>query len=315
MIATSVSETEALAHERTPLLCSPSPIISTGTSTTDDDDSEDLKPVETELGLPENDVACCAKSGHGEGSPKGFGGIVAVMLLGSLRLPKLWLFISSLPSFFCSREEIWKSLFNWWSVLVIRCLHLQCRQYPYPCHVGDYLIRARESWEPKLVGCVILLCHLRHPTSRMLLNQSANIFIRSPFLIFWIKEIDPCWPQSSSMENWAIYMAERPCWSPPICYLPSGPPYRMLWHIGWWRECWRLSSGVGRNLWEVVAARAVCGMGGAGMHVIVSILIAGIYCLALDNPSLAQVWCRYGSSARGRNMEKRCKRCIDNRKK
>lgn len=36
-------------------------------------------------------------------------------------------------------------------------------------------------------------------------------------------------------------------------------------------------SGLGRNLWEVVAARAVCGMGGAGMQVIVSILIAGIY--------------------------------------
>lgn len=83
MIAASESEAEALAHERTPLLCSPSPIISTGTST--ENDSENLKPVETELGLPENDVAC-AKSGHSEGSSKGFRGVVAVMLLGSLRL-------------------------------------------------------------------------------------------------------------------------------------------------------------------------------------------------------------------------------------
>lgn len=90
MIATSESEADALAHERTPLLCSPSPIISTGTSTTDDDDdSEDLKTVETELGLPENDLTYCAKSGRGEGSPKGFEGVVAVMLLGSLRLPEL----------------------------------------------------------------------------------------------------------------------------------------------------------------------------------------------------------------------------------
>lgn len=86
MIAASESETEVLAHERTPLLCSPSPIISTGTLP--DDDSDDLKPVETELGLPENDGAC-AKSGHGEGSSKGFGGVVAVMLLGSLRLLNL----------------------------------------------------------------------------------------------------------------------------------------------------------------------------------------------------------------------------------
>lgn len=81
MIAASESETEPLAHERTPLLCSPSPIISTRTST--DDDSENLKPVGSELGLPENDVAC-AKSGHDEGSSKGFGAVVAVMLLGSL---------------------------------------------------------------------------------------------------------------------------------------------------------------------------------------------------------------------------------------
>lgn len=88
MIATSEPETEALAHERTPLLCTPSPIISTGTSTEDDDDSEVLKPLGPELGLPENDVACAA-SGHDEDSSKGFGGVVAVMLLGSLRLLEL----------------------------------------------------------------------------------------------------------------------------------------------------------------------------------------------------------------------------------
>lgn len=87
MIAASESETEALADERTPLLCTPSPIISTGTST-EDDDSEVLKQVGPELGLPENDVACAA-SGHDEGSSKGFGGVLAVMLLGSLRLLEL----------------------------------------------------------------------------------------------------------------------------------------------------------------------------------------------------------------------------------
>lgn len=81
MIAASESETEALAHEQTPLLCSSSPRrISTEVST--DDDSENLKPLLPDLGIPENDVAC-VKSGHGAGSSKGFGGVVAVMLLGS----------------------------------------------------------------------------------------------------------------------------------------------------------------------------------------------------------------------------------------
>lgn len=84
MIAASESEAEALAHERTPLLFSSSPRISTESST--DDDSKNLKPLVPEVGLPtENDVAC-VKSGHGQGSSKGFGGVVAVMLLGSLRV-------------------------------------------------------------------------------------------------------------------------------------------------------------------------------------------------------------------------------------
>lgn len=103
MIATPESESAVLAHERTPLICSPSPIISTETSI---EDSDNLKPVETGLGLPENDVAC-AKSGYGEGSSKGFGGVVAVMLLGSLSL----LNFSRLyhhAIFFCSRK-IWKA--------------------------------------------------------------------------------------------------------------------------------------------------------------------------------------------------------------
>lgn len=118
MIATSESETEALAHERTPLLlCSPSPIISTGTSTDDDGDSEDLKPVVgPELGLPEtgNDVVACVKSRHDEDSSKGFGSVVAVMLLGSFEtcLNTVIYFISTCHTFLLlsrGKKKIWKA--------------------------------------------------------------------------------------------------------------------------------------------------------------------------------------------------------------
>lgn len=82
MIAATESESPTLAHERTPLICSPPPPIIAGTSSTNDPD--DLKPVVTTgLTLPENHVAC-AKSGIGGGSSDGFRGVVAVMLLGPL---------------------------------------------------------------------------------------------------------------------------------------------------------------------------------------------------------------------------------------
>ena len=86
MIAATESESTALAYERTPLLSSPSPIISAGTST---DNSDDLKPVGTGVELPQNNIAC-AKSRIGGGLSTGFGGVVAVMLLGSLSLLNIY---------------------------------------------------------------------------------------------------------------------------------------------------------------------------------------------------------------------------------
>lgn len=86
MIAATESESAALANERTPLLSSPPPIISPGSST---DNSDDLKSVETGVELPQNDVAC-AKSRIDGGPLTGFGGVVAVMLLGSLSLLNLY---------------------------------------------------------------------------------------------------------------------------------------------------------------------------------------------------------------------------------
>lgn len=275
MIAASESEAEALAHERTPLLFSSSPRISTETST--DDDSKNLKPLVPELGLPENDVAC-VKSGHGQGSSKGFGGVVAVMLLGSLRVLELWLFISSCHLSSASQKKCGNPI-QLMIGLAIRCLHLECGQYYYPCHVGDHLLWARESWKPKLVGCVILLCHLRHPTCRMLFDESA-ISHPFPILDVWLKEIDPFGP------NHLVWKTERYIWSQGsadrrLCVICHRDRLIVCYYIlAYEEECWRPSSGVGRTLWEVVAARAICGMGGAGMHVIVSILIAGIYCVA-----------------------------------
>lgn len=134
MIAATESKSAALAHERTPLLSSPPPIISSGTST---DNSDDLKPVETGLGLPENNVAC-AKSGIGGGSSKGFRGVVAVMLLGSLSLFNIYRLYHHV--IFSSVHGKHRKPAQLMIRLVIRCLHLQCRQYPCPCHVGDHLL-------------------------------------------------------------------------------------------------------------------------------------------------------------------------------
>lgn len=133
MIAATEAESPALAHERTPLLCSPPPPIISGTSSTNN--SDDSKPVPTAgLGLHGKDVDC-AKSGIGGGSSDGFKGVVAVMLLGSLSLLKHLRF---------NHHGKYQGPFKLIR-LVSRCLHLQCRQYYYSCHVRDHLLSARES--------------------------------------------------------------------------------------------------------------------------------------------------------------------------
>lgn len=228
MITAPESESAALAHERTPLLCSPSPIISTRTSI---DDSDHLKPVETRLGLPANDVAC-AKSGTGAGPSKGFGGVVAVMLLGSLSLLNHYRLYHH--AIFLLLTENVESPFNWWSAWLSGVFISSADNTLILATSGTISSELgnleNQSW--LVVSYSFAICAIQPAVCYLMNRQITSVLILD---IEWERLI--LWSQSSSMENWAIYMAERPCWSPPMCYLPSGPPYRTLWHIGWWREC------------------------------------------------------------------------------
>lgn len=145
--------------------------------------------------------------------------------------------------------------------------------------------------------------------------MNRQIFIRSPILDVQIKEIDPFGP------NHLVWKTERYIWP------KGGADHRLcvICHRDRLLVCddilaemkknvdafqWPRKNSVGgsscpSSLWD-----------GRRRYASYSLHINSRYILCgLDNSSIAQVWYRYGSSAQSRNMERHCKRCIDNRKK
>lgn len=105
---------------------------------------------------------------------------------------------------------------------------------------------------------------------------------------FWCENLKSL---SDSMANWAISMVENPPWLSLTLFSPWAVRFgtsrlaRMLSPLDMQLrrgKCWYILSGAGRTLWQVVAGRAIGGIGGAGMTSLVSIIIAGMVMILLE---------------------------------